>query len=56
MGNSYTPLFDFEMDSIKALLQKNNVFLTITVNLPFRLQYYNPSASCWEPVIEKAGF
>lgn len=56
MGNSFTPLFDYEMDSIKVLLVKNNLYQTIDVFLPFKLSNYNPLTSKWEPIIEKTGF
>lgn len=29
MGNCYSPLFDYEMDTIKVAFDKNNLFLKI---------------------------
>jgi vacuolar protein sorting-associated protein 13A/C len=56
MGNSFTPLFDYEMDSVKLFFDQNNIFIKIEVTLPFQLSNYNPMSSKWEPIIERAGF
>lgn len=56
MGNCYSPLFDYEMDTIKVTLDKNNLFLKISITLPFKLSNFNPLCSKWEPIIENTGF
>ena len=56
IGNTFSPLLDFELMEITAKILKNNVFTTVTLAVPFRLAYYNPRASMWEPVIEPTSF
>jgi vacuolar protein sorting-associated protein 13A/C len=56
IGNTFSPLLDFELLEIKTKLLNNNVLTTIAMQVPFRLSYYNPRASMWEPVIEPTSF
>ncbi len=56
IGNTFSPLLDFELLEISAKISKNNVFTTLALSVPFRLAYYNPRASIWEPVIEPTNF
>lgn len=56
MGNSFTPILDFELYEINLIMDKNNIFQTIMFTLPLRLAYYNPRVGRWEPVIERSGF
>jgi hypothetical protein len=56
MGNSYTPILDFELYETKLMVKKNNLMQTLGFILPIRLSYYNPKVGKWEPVIERTGF
>lgn len=56
IGNTFSPLLDFELLELAAKVFKNNVLTTVTLAVPFKLAYYNPRASMWEPVIEPTSF
>lgn len=55
MGNTFTPLMEFEMEESKVMLSKNNIFTNIGLQVVQQLNYYNPRSSKWEPVMEKIG-
>jgi hypothetical protein len=56
MGNTFTPILDFELSDLKLRVNKNILFTTVLLEVPLRMNYYNPRASRWEPVIEKCAF
>jgi hypothetical protein len=56
MGNTFTPILDFELSDLKLRVNKNILFTTVLLEVPLRMNYYNPRVSRWEPVIEKCAF